>query len=351
MHPLRSLPNWTPLRVTHSLPAGTFHTVKHVIQSCAAACLQLLCQAALVSRAIAHVLHNRAVDGYCSFAQTLLHPHCIASLYASFVPPKVGKIQLATSNLQGPTCKVARWARSNLQDPTCPYLSLECSYLQLNHASTAGQPLPFLMAIRTAPTSICAILLCSPACKCIILDVHDMQEFDTVLNISFGLMLGVYGTVAALGYYYFGSSAHTLLTTDLARNSPFSGHYFLLPGLTADKLVALSIMLNAYSTYPSLVLVMQVSSYSHHLMLFKACVLPLHKHTPLLLCCMCGKFPQSKCVTTKLSVQAAEPQLLGQNQCWFAACLLQLQGTSGMIWVRFVSPDSVIWHRRSHCDG
>ena len=71
-------------------------------------------------------------------------------------------------------------------------------------------------------------------------------------------MLGVYSTVAALGYYYFGSSAHTLLTTDLARNSPFSGRYFLLPGLTADKLVALSIMLNAYSTYPSLVLVMQV---------------------------------------------------------------------------------------------
>lgn len=99
----------------------------------------------------------------------------------------------------------------------------------------------------------------SPACKCVILVVHVIQDFDTVLNISFSLMLGVYGTVAALGYYYFGSSAHTLLTTDLARNSPFSGHYFLLPGLTADKLVALSIMLNAYSTYPSLVLVMQVS--------------------------------------------------------------------------------------------
>ena len=161
------------------------------------------------------------------------------------------------------------------------------------------------MAIRTAPTSICAILPFSPACKRIILVVHDMQEFDTVLNISFGLMLGVYGTVAALGYYYFGSSAHTLLTTDLACNSPFSGHYFLLPGLTADKLVALSIMLNAYSTYPSLVLVMQVSSYSHHhLTLFKACVLLVHKHSiaPLL---HVRQVPKSKCLTTKLSVQAA----------------------------------------------
>lgn len=84
-----------------------------------------------------------------------------------------------------------------------------------------------------------------------------VQDFDSVLNLSFGLMLGVYGAVAALGYYYFGNSAHTLVTTDLARNSPFTGHYLILPGLTVDKLVALSILMNAYSTYPSLVLVMQ----------------------------------------------------------------------------------------------
>lgn len=90
-----------------------------------------------------------------------------------------------------------------------------------------------------------------------------VQDFDTVLNMSFSLMLIVYGTVAALGYYYFGSSAHTLLTTDLARNSPFTGHYLLLPGLTVDKLVSLSILLNAYSTYPSLVLVMQVAHLIH----------------------------------------------------------------------------------------
>ena len=108
-----------------------------------------------------------------------------------------------------------------------------------------------------------------------------IQDFDTVLNISFSLMLAVYGTVATLGYYYFGSSAHTLLTTDLARNSPFTGHYFLLPGLTADKLVALSILLNAYSTYPSLVLVMQVSSYSHHQMVFKARMLHVHNCSSL----------------------------------------------------------------------
>ena len=92
-----------------------------------------------------------------------------------------------------------------------------------------------------------------------------LQDFNKVLNISFSLMLGVYGSVAALGYYYFGSSAHTLVTTDLGRNSPFSGHHFLFPGWTVDKLVALSILLNAYTTYPSLVLVMQVSHCALHL--------------------------------------------------------------------------------------
>lgn len=86
-----------------------------------------------------------------------------------------------------------------------------------------------------------------------------LQDFDKVLNISFSLMLVVYGTVAGLGYYYFGDSAHTLVTTDLTLNSPFRGHNLLLPGLTVDKLVAACVLLNAYSTYPSLVLVMQVS--------------------------------------------------------------------------------------------
>ena len=99
-------------------------------------------------------------------------------------------------------------------------------------------------------------------------------------------MLGVYGAVAALGYYYFGNSAHTLVTTDLARNSPFTGHYLIVPGLTVDKLVALSILMNAYSTYPSLVLVMQVSctcssSCRHHSYTCHADA-KLHRSTTLL---------------------------------------------------------------------
>lgn len=51
-----------------------------------------------------------------------------------------------------------------------------------------------------------------------------MQAFDKVINLAFTAMLIIYGIVAGLGYYYFGDAASTLITDDLARNSPFTGH-------------------------------------------------------------------------------------------------------------------------------
>ena len=50
-----------------------------------------------------------------------------------------------------------------------------------------------------------------------------MQAFDSVINWAFTAMLVIYGTVAGLGYYYFGDAASTLITDDLANNSPFTG--------------------------------------------------------------------------------------------------------------------------------
>lgn len=38
----------------------------------------------------------------------------------------------------------------------------------------------------------------------------------------------------------------------------------LLPGFTVDKLVALCILVNAYTTYPCLILVIQVNSWCMH---------------------------------------------------------------------------------------
>ena len=51
-----------------------------------------------------------------------------------------------------------------------------------------------------------------------------MQAFDKVINFAFMAMLIIYAIVAGLGYYYFGDAASTLITDDLARNSPFTGH-------------------------------------------------------------------------------------------------------------------------------
>ena len=50
-----------------------------------------------------------------------------------------------------------------------------------------------------------------------------LQAFDTVINWAFTAMLIIYGAVAGLGYYYFGDAASTLITEDLATNSPFVG--------------------------------------------------------------------------------------------------------------------------------
>ena len=50
-----------------------------------------------------------------------------------------------------------------------------------------------------------------------------VQAFDTVINWAFTAMLVIYGAVAGLGYYYFGDAASTLITEDLAANSPFTG--------------------------------------------------------------------------------------------------------------------------------
>lgn len=56
-----------------------------------------------------------------------------------------------------------------------------------------------------------------------------VQKFDTVINWAFTAMLVIYGAVAGLGYYYFGDAASTLITDDLASNSPFIGRSVSYP--------------------------------------------------------------------------------------------------------------------------
>ena len=64
-------------------------------------------------------------------------------------------------------------------------------------------------------------------------------------------------------YFYFGSATSELITADLAERSPFSGRSLLVPGLTLDRFVNVCIALNAWTTYPVLVVVLQVRSLLH----------------------------------------------------------------------------------------
>jgi len=66
------------------------------------------------------------------------------------------------------------------------------------------------------------------------------------------------GVVLAARYYYFGNATSPLITADLAFRAPFAGRSFVFPGLTIEKLVDMFVAVNAYTTYPLLVVVLQV---------------------------------------------------------------------------------------------
>ncbi len=75
-----------------------------------------------------------------------------------------------------------------------------------------------------------------------------------MVTLAFSAMALLYGCVSAAGYYYWGNGALTLVTSDLALHSPFARN----GRLPVDKLVDACILVNVFTTYPSLVLVMQV---------------------------------------------------------------------------------------------
>lgn len=121
----------------------------------------------------------------------------------------------------------------------------------------------------------CAALPQQLAGSCALSKHAAVQDFGKVLNMGFATMLVLYSLVAGCGYYYWGNKAHTLLTTDLKLDSPFSGRSILLPGLTVDRLVSACILVNACTTYPNLVMVIQVRIFSspndvHHIVCTQA---------------------------------------------------------------------------------
>lgn len=83
------------------------------------------------------------------------------------------------------------------------------------------------------------------------------HHFGSVLSLSFAVMLLVYSSVAAFGYYYFGDITSQIITTDLALRAPFAGSFLLVPGLSVATIVNIFITCNACTKLPLLVVVLQ----------------------------------------------------------------------------------------------
>ena len=94
----------------------------------------------------------------------------------------------------------------------------------------------------------------------------DPAAFPAVLNAAFLAMAAAYGATAMAGYFYFGDAASPVVTSNLAADAPFAGAPLLPPpfppSLTADALVGWAVLANAFSTYPSMVMVVQTTLWS-----------------------------------------------------------------------------------------
>jgi vesicular inhibitory amino acid transporter len=86
----------------------------------------------------------------------------------------------------------------------------------------------------------------------------DPSLFPRVLDGAFLAMGLAYGATAATGYYYFGDAASPVITANLASDAPFSGRLSSL----IPRAVGWAVLANAFSTYPSMVMVVQSTLWS-----------------------------------------------------------------------------------------
>lgn len=86
----------------------------------------------------------------------------------------------------------------------------------------------------------------------------DPSLFPSVLTASFSAMGFLYGGVALSGYWYYGDTAKQVATASLASDSPFGG-VVKVRGfkITLDAAVGAAVLLNAVTTYPALVMIVQ----------------------------------------------------------------------------------------------
>jgi vesicular inhibitory amino acid transporter len=87
------------------------------------------------------------------------------------------------------------------------------------------------------------------------------EKFHAVINAAFACMALLYGGVCTVGYAYWGDGARQVVTASIARESPFAGRALLpaFPALTLDAVVGGCVLLNAVTTYPALIMVVQAN--------------------------------------------------------------------------------------------
>ena len=86
----------------------------------------------------------------------------------------------------------------------------------------------------------------------------DPALFPRVLDGAFLAMGLAYGATAAAGYHYFGDAAGPVITANLASDAPFSGAL----SSSIPRAVGWAVLANAFSTYPSMVMVVQSTLWS-----------------------------------------------------------------------------------------
>ena len=82
------------------------------------------------------------------------------------------------------------------------------------------------------------------------------HRFSEALNWAYVTMAAVLGTMAAVGYWYWGAHAHTLVTQDFDLQSPYM-HLVLGKGLGVHKVVEALIIMSLVTRVPMLLLALQ----------------------------------------------------------------------------------------------
>lgn len=83
----------------------------------------------------------------------------------------------------------------------------------------------------------------------------DTAKFPAALNIAYAACAVATGTVCAVGYWYWGDSAHVLVTTDFEAHSPYAA--YTLRGFGIQHAVETLVAVNVGTKVPLYVIALQ----------------------------------------------------------------------------------------------